>query len=94
MYVIQRAPTRGIRWCQNNLFIFQLVFFRKIVIDKTRSFDLTRAPPGSPTEHASPGGGGVVFPPVSSGNKDRRGTREAVIESSRQDDSNQYLKFS
>ena len=36
----------------------KLVFFRKIVIDKTRSFDLTRAPPGSPTEHASPGGGG------------------------------------
>ena len=29
-----------------------------------------------------------------SGTKDRRGTREAAIESSRQDDSNQYLKFS
>ena len=71
----------------------KLFFFRKIVINKTRSFDFTRAPPGSPTEHASPGGG-VIFPPVSSGTKDRRGTREAVIESSRQDDSNQYLKFS
>ena len=49
-------------------------FFRKIVIDKTRSFDLS--------------------PPVSSGTKDRRETREAAIESSRQDDSNQYLIFS
>ena len=38
-------------------------FFRKIVIDKTRSFDLTRDPPGSPTEHASPGGG-VISPPL------------------------------
>ena len=38
------------------------LFFRKIVIDKTRSFDFTRAPPGSPTEHASPGGGGNIPP--------------------------------
>ena len=33
-------------------------------------------------------------PPVVSGIKGRRGTREAAIESSYQDDSNQYLKIS
>ena len=53
---------------------------------------LTRAPPGSPAEHASPGGGGNIYPPpVISGTQGRRGAREAAIESSRQDDSNQYL---
>ena len=43
-------------------FMDKTFFFRKIVIDKTRSFDLTRDPPGSPTEYASPGEG-VISPP-------------------------------
>ena len=39
--------------------------------------------------------GGVIFtPPGISGTKGRRGTREAAIESSPQDDSIQFLKFS
>ena len=55
------------------------------------AFKLTCAPPGSPVEHVSRGG--VYLPPVISRTKGRRGTCEAAIESSYQDDSNQYLQF-
>ena len=50
---------------------------------------LTRAPPGSPAEHAS----SSPPPPVIPRTKGRRGTGEAAIESSYQDDSTQYLRF-
>ena len=38
------------------------------------------------------GGGGNIYPPVISRTKGCRGTREAAIESSYQDDSDQCLK--
>ena len=52
---------------------------------------LTRAPPGSPAENASPEG--VILPPVIFRTKGRRGTREVAIESSYQDNYNEYIQF-
>ena len=79
---------------QVNVFRLALIRTRHTSTCQSMAFIsiVTRAPPGSPAEHASPGGGVIFTPtpphPVISGAKGRRGTREAAIESSRQDDDN------
>ena len=59
-------------------------------------YDIINLRPAGGTSRTRIARGGVIFtpPPGISGTKGRRGTREAAIESSPQDDSIQFLKFS
>ena len=56
------------------------------------SISLTRAALGNPAERAALGG--KYYPSANSRTNDRRGTSEAVIESSQHEDSYELLKFS